>query len=200
MRRIRRFGCVIVLLVAASLTSCGIRQRYSEDDVKADSAIVLREFPINASFLSVNATIVCQDGNVHAILVAEPLGRHEVLRSDLQVSPDTYLKLWRQLEGEDIWDLPSGEYWRDRELMESGGVFAARLGRHDAVGDYKQAPALHSDFNELEVRVGGRSHGFLRYASSELKDPRYYRAVEAVWEGIQVNQILTDWNARVDNR
>ena len=185
---------ISVLVCASLMVACGTARQSEEADLRAGSAIVLQEFPTRSDFDSVSVTIVCLNGQTRGILRAEPVGR-ELFRSDVVISTEAYLGLWRKLEAESIWELPSGEYWPGRELMEAAGVHGGAGWAKGSSGDYEKVEMDMSAF-EVKVRVKERSHGFLRYAPSTLKDRRYSRVIDAIVEASQWDQILRPWYAK----
>ena len=153
----------------------------------------LREFATHSAFESFDLAIVCLDGNIRGVLAARPIGR-PLLTTEVKISKANCLKLWRELEAIGMWDLPSGEFWPVRELVETGSLPGNWL---DPVKfrteDYKTI-TMHPSLWEVEVRVKDKSHGFLRLSPSDLKDPRYDRVITIIMAAApQVDEFLTDW-------
>jgi len=185
---------ILLMILAWSPAAAGRCQTQHEEEVKADSAIVLHQY----GDWSFTATLACTQGVVTAVVKMED-PPSKIVRRFPGVTLEPYLKLWQELEEIGIWELPSGEFWRHRELIEAQGYRTGiRLSEVDP-SDYREHLAP-DDLVEVRVRVKNREHGFLRYHPENLKDRRYSRVHEAIWRAAGLDNVLKELITKTTER
>ena len=90
---------------------------------------------------------------------------------------EAYLRLWAELQRNEVWGLPAGEMWSWVEWLEAGRAFPA--GIHARPEEYDDLP-LDCGISTVKLRVGDKNHGFIRWCPWKLKDARYKRIAAAI--------------------
>jgi hypothetical protein len=186
--------CVLSVLVGLWLPgTCGVSTDPAEADLSTDAAIVLRHFGGGMSdYTMLAVTIVCHDGKPQAMVEAEPNGKR-IRRAEVKITLERYLALWRELEANGIWGLPSGEFWPWREWLEADADAPVAL----VLADYKgEERVIDAGVISVEVRVKERTHGFMRYALNHLKDGRYEHANGAICDAVELDKVLRQFYPR----
>jgi len=103
------------------------------------------------------------------------------LTQEVKVSIEAYLRLWDELQRNDVWELPTGEMWSWAEWLEAGRAIPSSIhaGIHVRPEEYSDLP-LDCGLSTVKVRVGDKNHGYIRWCPSRLKDARYKRIIAAI--------------------
>ena len=97
------------------------------------------------------------------------------MTEDVEIPTETYLGLWSEMQRNDVWSLPAGE-WNWIDWMQAGHGFRRSVPRSEEYQD----PPIDCGLAGVTVRAGEKSHGFLWYCPRALKDGRNERIIVAI--------------------
>ena len=116
------FTAVATTVCPLGWLACSVNSSVSETDLIADSSLVWYEFPSgNADYRILSVTVACRQGKPAAVVKLERW--REVATYQVPLTLESYVRLWRVLLKNAIWELPSGEFWPYLELLEARGSF-----------------------------------------------------------------------------
>jgi hypothetical protein len=186
-------GITVLVLVLLAWFGWPFASSTFQREVIANSSVVLCDLSINAEWQSISIILSSERGTQTAIVrLTQWSGKAEY---KVPIEGEAYIRLWRTLTENGIWELPSGEYWPYFDQMENlENIFPeVKL----AGEDYRRN-MVDSSTTGIKIQLGKRRYGFMRYDVDGLKDQRYAKIISAVFDFVDLRKVIEHW--RQDQR